>query len=418
MIKLERLKKRIEQLAEIGRSEFGGITRLALSEEDRRAQELVTGWMKEAGMTVRLDAAGNLIGRKNGRDADAKSVMIGSHIDSAVEGGKYDGTIGVIAGIEVVQHFMEEGIVTLYPIEVVAFCEEEGSRFHSGLFGSRALTGQVTDRDLEVVDDHGVARRQALLEFGLSPDDIFFSVPRKRGDIAVYLEMHIEQGPILDNMEFPVGIVTDIAGPVWGEFWIDGQAGHAGTVPMRMRHDAFLGASELAVSLEKICLSYGEQASTVGTVGRAQVFPGGSNVVPGRVHISIDIRDILLERRTEVMAQLILCAKEIADRRGLQIQFHEKMNVDPVHCSPSVVKVMREESSSMNLNCLELVSGSGHDAQLMASITEMGMIFVRCKDGISHNPGEHAEIADIQVGTQLLARVSLRYAMGEAMVVT
>ncbi|MDF9844510.1 MULTISPECIES: Zn-dependent hydrolase [unclassified Paenibacillus] len=410
MINAERLAERIETLGNIGRTLDGGVTRIALSEEDRQAQAVVSAWMEQAGMTVHLDPAGNLIGRVEGMDKTAHPVVIGSHIDSVVNGGKYDGTIGVLGGIEVVQHLKEEGILTMRPIEVIAFCEEEGSRFQSGLFGSRAMIGATTEEELGLKDKQGITRSEALARMGLDPGKIKAEAVRAQSDIRVYLEMHIEQGPVLEKMKAPVGIVTDIAGPSWMEVVVQGKAGHAGTLPMEMRQDAFLGASEIALLVERVCLSY-KGKPVVGTVGHVEVKPGGSNIVPGRVVFSVDIRDVDEARRDEVIRQVKEGAAGICEQRGLQVSFRERLNVQPVQCTPAIVDVMKEQSKAMQLECPELVSGAGHDAQLIASISDMGMIFVRCKNGISHNPEEFAETADIALGTELLSRVTLHYAM-------
>jgi allantoate deiminase len=410
MISTSRLQERIETLGKIGQTPDGGVTRVALSKEDQEAQALVSVWMEEAGMRVYVDPAGNLIGRIDGKSKTAEPVVIGSHIDSVINGGKFDGTIGVIGGIEVVQHLKEEAVQPLRPIEVIAFCEEEGSRFQSGLFGSRAMIGAFSEQDLHIKDKQGITRREALIEFGLDPDKIKEEVTRSKGDLAAYLEMHIEQGPILEKMGAPVGIVTGIAGPSWMEIVVEGKAGHAGTLPMGLRKDALLGAGEIILSVEEICLSH-KDTPIVGTVGHVEVLPGGSNIVPGRVAFSVDIRDIDVSRRNDVIDQVKTRAREICDKRGLRVSFNERIRINPVQCSPSIIDVMRAQSREMNLGCPELVSGAGHDAQLIAALTGMGMIFVRCKDGISHNPEEFAEIVDIALGTELLSRVVLHYAM-------
>ncbi|GGA29415.1 M20 family metallo-hydrolase [Paenibacillus physcomitrellae] len=417
MINAARLKERIETLGRIGRLPGGGVTRVALSMEDKEAQEVVSAWMEEAGMQVRLDHAGNLIGRLGGVHPDEAPVVIGSHIDSVVNGGKYDGVIGVLGGIEVVQHMKEENIRPLLPLEVIAFCEEEGSRFQSGLFGSRAMIGATSEQDLLLTDKQGVSRRDALALFGLEPDRIQTEAVRTKDGIRAYLEMHIEQGPVLEKMGAPVGIVTGIAGPAWIEVVVEGKAGHAGILPMEMRQDAFLGASEIALLVEQTCLSF-KGSPVVGTVGHVEVKPGGSNIVPGLASFSMDIRDIDVDRRNEVIRQVKEGALRICEQRGLRVQFHERMDVPPVQCTPGIVEVMKEQAKAMHLVCPELVSGAGHDAQLMAAISDMGMIFVRCRDGISHNPEEFAETEDIKLGTELLFRVAKHYAMQQTVGMT
>lgn len=410
MIRSIRLAERIEALAQIGRIEGGGITRLVLSKEYREAVDLVASWMQQAGMHVTLDPAGNLIGRRDGTVDGAPPVVIGSHIDTVINGGKFDGTIGVIGGIEIVQHLAEERIMTHRPIEVIAFCEEEGARFQSGLFGSRAMVGLVTSDDLCRKDVQGTIRSDAMLAFGLDPERIGREGVRGKGDVAVYLEMHIEQGPVLEAMDRPVGIVTGIAGPIWAEVVVEGEAGHAGTLPMNMRHDAFLGASEIALCVEEVCVSY-TGAPVVGTVGKVQVLPGGSNIVPGKVVMSVDVRDVNVSRREEVFAKIKSSANEIAAKRGLDVHLMERMNVGPVECSPEVIRTMIDEAEEMGLDCPQMVSGAGHDAQVMAAITDIGMIFIRSARGISHSPKEFSVIDDIVLGTELLSRVALSYLM-------
>ncbi|MFL6556685.1 MAG: hydantoinase/carbamoylase family amidase, partial [Bacillus sp. (in: firmicutes)] len=239
----ERIKRRITELSKVGRTPEGGVTRKALTQEEWEAQELVAKWMEEAGLVVRRDSFGNLIGRKEGTNPAAPTVMIGSHVDTVPNGGDFDGTIGVIAGIEVAQIIENEQIPIEHSLEIVAFSDEEGTRFQGGLFGSRAMVGKISDNELSRKDEEGVSRFEALQAFrlsSLSVDDI-----KQEGDVKVYLEMHIEQGPYLEKVEEPVGIVTGIAGPAWLEVKLIGESGHAGTVPMSLRRDPLAGAAEI-----------------------------------------------------------------------------------------------------------------------------------------------------------------------------
>lgn len=405
MINSERIDERLKALANIGGTEEGGVTRLALSNEYRDGLDLVKAWMEQAGMTTRLDSAANLIGRREGLQKDAKPIVIGSHFDTVSNGGKYDGTIGVIGGIEVVQHIAEENININRPIEVIAFSEEEGSRFGSGVFGSRAMTGTITEEDLEKQDKDGITRRRALIEFGQNPDEIFNQI-KGTDEFELYLEMHIEQGPVLEKKDIPVGIVTGIVGMLVLEITLEGASNHAGTTPMDMRHDALLGASEIALELEKICRN--SNTASVGTVGSLNVFPGEVIVVPGQVKMSVDIRDLSLLKIGEIEAKLQDFANEISKKRGLTISYQERMRVEPALSSEKVIDVMKEKSREMELNFLEMASGGGHDAQLMAKLTDIGMIFVRSKNG-SHNPKEFASVEDITRGTDLLSRVAIDY---------
>lgn len=405
-IQTERLQRRIEELAEIGKIGETGVCRLALSAEDRAGVELVRGWMKEAGLQTRIDHFGNLIGRLAGHDLDAPILMIGSHIDSQPYGGRFDGTIGVLGGLEVLQTMKEQGIVPDQPIEVVAFCDEEGCRFQKGLFGSRGILGKLEPGELERMDKNGVTRRQALLEFGCDPDRLAESV-YSPGSIGAYLELHIEQGPILDNSEEPVGIVSGISGPLWWSVEMTGFAGHAGSVPMRMRKDALLGAAKVIVALNELA-SLDPAAPTVGTVGHLQVFPDSRNIIPEKVRFTVDLRDMDLDRRNLREQELRQEIEQIAMQHGLHYTITEDTNSEPRYCAPWIKDLIREESAKLNLRAPELMSGPFHDALALSYVCDYAMIFVRCRDGISHNPQEYASFADIACGTELLYRTVQR----------
>ncbi|MEH7547916.1 MULTISPECIES: hydantoinase/carbamoylase family amidase [Bacillaceae] len=405
----ERLYTRIMELGEIGKNEQNGVERRALSKEDKEAHILVSKWMEEAGLTVSHDNFGNLIGRIEGTKPQLPAVMIGSHIDSVRNGGRFDGIIGVLAGIEIAHAISLSNLAHEHPIEVVAFCEEEGSRFNDGLFGSRGMVGKITKADFNKVDENHVTRYEALKSFGygINPDCFEESI-RTNGEIKLYLEMHIEQGPYLDTTNQSVGIVQGIAGPAWYTIKLEGVAGHAGTVPMSLRNDPLVGAAELIVEVDKVCS--GESAKqTVGTVGIIQAYPGGSNIIPNVVEFSLDLRDINLSRRNRVFNQIETKLKQICKERGLAYTINCNMEIDPVECSKEVVDRLSVVSETKGITAPIMVSGAGHDAMLLAEITDIGMIFVRCRDGISHNPKEWAEIADIINGTEILFETVLNY---------
>ncbi len=406
-INAKRLEQHILELARIGETPEQGVSRFALTGEDRAAQDLVTTWMQAAGMTVRRDHFGNLIGHKQGKDPTAPVVMLGSHIDTVPNGGRYDGTIGVLGAIEVVQTIHERGSEHDCSIEVVAFCDEEGTRFPGGLFGSRGMVGQLNWDEFHITDAEGITRLEALRSFGLEPERYRESV-RGPGEIKVYLEMHIEQGPALEVGNHPVGIVKGIAGPLALQVRIDGEAGHAGTVPMKMRKDPMVAASEVILSIEQLC-SEDPDAATVGTVGWIKAEPGGPNVIPQAVEFSVDIRDIDRDRRERVVSQLKAHIAETCERRHLQYRVDEHLNLAPTLCAEHVTETMASISKAMELEAPLLVSGAAHDAMSLADITDIGMIFVRCRGGISHNPLEWASIEDIQLGTQLLLATVLHY---------
>ncbi|RFU66020.1 hydantoinase/carbamoylase family amidase [Peribacillus glennii] len=405
----QRLSSRIESLGEIGKTKENGVQRLALTKEDREATLLVSQWMREAGLTVIHDHFGNLIGRKEGNKPGLSPVMIGSHIDSVRNGGKFDGIIGVLAGIEVVHNINESNLTHEHPIEVVAFCEEEGSRFNDGLFGSRGMIGKVSDDDLSKVDDYDISRYEALktFGFGINPDLMNESI-RKKGDIKAYFEIHIEQGPYLEKNNYPVGIVSGIAGPSWLKVKLKGEAGHAGTVPMSLRKDPLVGAAEVIIEVERLCKA-DPNAPAVGTIGRITAFPGGSNIIPEFVEFSLDIRDIDLERRNNIIKKIEEKILRICKDRGLEYEIERSIDIPPVKCSGNLVNTIKEACKSLAIEAPVMISGAGHDAMLLAEITEIGMVFVRCRDGISHQPKEWAEIDDIVTGTKVLYESVLKH---------
>lgn len=406
-ISAPRIQSRLFELGQIGRTGSGGVTRLALSQEDLRAQDLVSSWMRQAGMEVQRDYFGNLIGRKEGEEPKAPAIVIGSHIDSVPNGGRFDGTLGVIGGIEVVQVLHDANIRHKLPIEVVAFCDEEGARFESGLFGSRGMVGRVTDGDLNRVDGDGISRYEALCSAGVDPRRMADSI-RRRGDIEVYLEMHIEQGPFLESIHQPVGIVTGIAGVAWLTISLIGEAGHAGTVPMNLRRDPMMGAAEVILAVERACKS-GQVTTTVGTVGKIHAQPGSSNVIPGKVEFTVDIRDIEQRQRDDTILRVKSALDRICRDRSLEYRIEEGLNIQSVQCSTEVVGIIEESARKLHLDPVKMVSGAGHDAMAMADICDVGMIFVRCRNGISHHPAEWASPEDMATGTRLLLETVLSY---------
>ncbi|SFC65379.1 allantoate deiminase/N-carbamoyl-L-amino-acid hydrolase [Bacillus sp. OV322] len=404
----ERLNSHIEQLGEIGKTNDNGVQRLALSQEDKEARLIVSEWMRDAGLTVFHDHFGNLIGKKKGSNPKLPPVMIGSHIDSVRNGGKFDGTIGVIAGIEIVKSITDANITHEHPIEVVAFCEEEGSRFNDGLFGSRGMVGKITPQDLKKVDDNNQSRYEALktFGFGINPDDIEQSV-RNIGEVKYYFELHIEQGPFLEKNGHAVGIVSGIAGPAWSKIKLTGEAGHAGTVPMGLRRDPLVGAAEVIQAVENLCMVAG--APTVGTVGRISAFPGGSNIIPESVEFSLDIRDIDLKRRNDIIRKIERKIHEVSQARELEYNIERYVDALPVKCSDNLVQSLQQSCQNLGINAPLMVSGAGHDAMLLAEITEVAMVFVRCRNGISHSPKEWADIEDITNGTEVLYETVLKH---------
>lgn len=400
----DRMVGRIEALAKCSASAGPGVTRLSFTRESEAAYQLVAGWMRDAGMTVRRDEAGNLIGRYEGTRTDAPVLLIGSHLDSVIEAGKYDGILGVIAGLEVVQALDEGGVRPEHPIEVIAFCDEEGARFHTTLLGSRAICGMLGREDLEAKDEKGVTLATAMKEVGLDPERIHLATRSPR-QLLGYLELHIEQGPVLEKMDQACGIVTGIAGQSRLRFLVKGSAGHAGTVPISMRKDALVGTAEMVHSMERIALQY---PSLVATVGQLSVHPGASNVIPGQVEGTLDIRSIDDKARLEALDRMMDTCQLIAGRRGLNCEFTKIMESSAVACSEPMIRTIGSVFQDHGMKPIQLVSGAGHDAMAVSSLTEMGMIFVRCKGGISHHPDEAVTPEDMKTGAAILLDVTLQ----------
>lgn len=403
MIDGERLWNRLFELAEIGKQEGGGVTRLSFTEEERAAKSLVASYMEEAGLLVYEDAAGNLFGRREGSDPDAPVVLVGSHVDSVYSGGNFDGPLGVLAGVEILQTMDERGVETRHSVEVVAFTDEEGARFSFGMIGSRALSGTLTSEDLRHKDGQGISIAEAMKSSGLDPDAIGdAAVPS--GTVKAYVELHIEQGKVLEDDNLPVGIVTGIAGPLWLRFVLEGEAGHAGTTPMGLRRDALAAAAHVMGSIEAEASKTG---TTVGTVGRLDLSPGGINIIPGRVEFTLDIRDIDERVRDEVERRIVGEARQTCEARGVELDVDTLQRVAPVPCSDLVQHAARAACKELGLEPYSLASGAGHDGMHLNDLCPVGMVFVRSKAGISHNPEEWSSKQDCAAGADVLYRTVL-----------
>lgn len=404
-INRDRLVRHFEELSLIGKLQETGVRRPTLSDTEKEAFKVTEEWMKEAGMTVHIDNFGNLIGRLEGENSDAPVLMVGSHLDSQPYGGRFDGPAGVLGAIEGVATLHEQGIVPEIPIEVVSFCDEEGWRFNKGVFGSRGITGKVEQEELQEKDKEGITREEALRHFGCDPDRFEDSIYPK-GRLSAYLEMHIEQGPILDRTNEPLGLVTGISGPLWLTVRIKGEAGHAGSVPMPMRSDALVGAAEVISALNTIARNE-SRAPIVGTVGDLEVFPNSRNIIPEEVTFTIDLRSIDLNLRNECEKQLRDAIQDVTQKHGLTFEITEDFNSEPRYCAEWIKNTIREEAGALGLELPELMSGPFHDALALSYACDYGMIFVRCKDGISHNPAEFSSYDDLALGTELLYRTIL-----------
>jgi allantoate deiminase len=393
MINENRLLQRLQDLSQIGRNEVtGGINRFSFTSEEQQAIELVTSYMKEAGMTVTVDGIGNLIGTYGEK---SETIMLGSHIDTVPEGGKYDGTLGVLAAIEVVQTIHEHQLSLSKNIEVAVFKDEEGTRFGFGLIGSRAMAGLLTHEELQKTDTTDISIEEAMQQFQLSP----LPLKRiKRNDIQAYLEMHIEQGKVLENEELPVGVVTGIAAPLWLEVSVTGVSEHAGATPMSIRHDALAAASEMILAIEQIL---NDTTDSVATVGKLNVEPNGVNVIPGRVTFTIDIRDIDEQKISTLESSILEQLTKVSENRNVTMTSKVLQRVKPAKTAPILQQQLKNSIKKHGLRSYSLISGAGHDAMNIAAVAPIGMLFVRSKDGISHNPLEYSSDEDIAIATNI-----------------
>jgi allantoate deiminase len=363
----------------------------------RRTHHHVHEWMDQAGMTVRRDNIGNLRGRYEG--AGDATLLLGSHLDSVRDAGKYDGPLGVMVAIAAVQRLHDAGRRLPFAIEVLAFADEEGLRYGSTYLGSRAIAGTFDARDLARTDSAGITMAEAIRAFGGDPSRI--AEDRISGELLGYCEVHIEQGPVLEARALPVGVVTAIAGQSRMQVELTGQAGHAGTVPMDRRRDALAAAAELVLAVEATATT---QPGLVATVGMLEVEPGVSNVIPGHATLSLDVRHADDRMRGEVCEALLARTRELAKRRKLEVEIRSVSENAAVRCAPELVSVWNQAVKDSRLQPLELTSGAGHDAVALSALTGVGMLFVRCKGGVSHNPAESVTAADVSVSIDVLSR--------------
>jgi allantoate deiminase len=392
---------RIEELGAIS-EDARHLARIFLTKEHRAAAELIMGWMRDAGMRAYLDAIGNVCGRYEGASPNLPCLMLGSHYDTVRDAGKWDGPLGVITAISCVADLNRRGKRLPFAIEITGFADEEGVRFASTLLGSRAVAGTFDESVLSGRDRDGISLREALTNFGLDPDHIG-AAARSRRELLAYLELHIEQGPVLEARHLPVGVVTAIAGATRLAARLTGMAGHAGTVPMALRRDALAGAAECIGTIEEFCRTDGN--GLVGTVGYIQAMPGATNVIPGQVSFTIDIRAPTDMHRQRAVADIVRRIEAVATRRNLALQLDVTHENRTVPCAPWLQAQITGAIAAEGFASFELPSGAGHDGMAMIDITDIGMIFVRCRGGISHHPGEHVELTDADAGARVLLRV-------------
>ncbi|MEZ4809713.1 MAG: Zn-dependent hydrolase [Allomuricauda sp.] len=390
-----RLEQRIFDLAKFGMQENGETERVAFSDADIEARKWVMETLKDMGLSVTVDFAGNIIGQRKGKDASKKPISFGSHIDRVPNGGNYDGCVGSMAALEVIETLNENSIKTLHPLEVIIFSNEEG-----GVMGSRAMPGILTKAAFSVVNSTGFSMGEGIMRLGGDTTRIAEAV-RKKGSIAAFLELHIEQGGILEKENLNIGIVEGIVGLKWWDVVFTGFANHAGTTPMNARQDALLAAAKYIVAVNEVTNSF--EGGQVGTVGRIKAEPGAPNVIPGKVVASLEIRDLSSAVIEKVFQAIKSETEKIAAESHVKIEFHPlETTGEPALTAPEIQKEIEKATKQLGLTFKYMPSGAGHDAQDMARIAPTGMIFVPSKGGISHSPKEFTSAEDMANGANVL----------------
>ena len=372
-----------------------GVTRLPFTLQHSQALEILGDWMERAGLEVTLDAAGTLIGRKEGTNT-SRTLLLGSHQDSVPQGGRYDGILGIVLPLVVLEGLKDNTLP--YSVELLGFADEEGVRFPTALMGPRALAGTFDQKLLDIRDDDGITLGEAMSSFDLKPDSIP-SLKRCAKDILGYIETHIEQGPALQHKDVPIGVVTAICGIERWQVSIFGRAAHAGTTPMELRRDALAAAAEVVLEVEHFAL---QTDGLVGVVGQLVVVPNAVNAVPGEARFQVELRSGDDSTRASAGRFLVGRINEITSRRGLESTMTQTYAQDAVVCDNSLTNALASAAESVGCGAPRIVSGATHDASAMASLTRIAMIFVRCKDGISHNPDESITIEDAETAARVL----------------
>lgn len=394
-----RLMQRLDLLADCTDTPGAGLTRLYLSPAHRRSVELVGGWMRDAGLSVRMDAAATMIGELAGPAPGSPVLLLGSHLDSVRDAGRYDGNLGVLGGLAALELLRARGVVLPFGVALLAFGDEEGVRFPVTLTGSRALAGTLDiGRQLSARDEDGLSMGEALAAFGGDPDGL--ETARIAGPVLGFVELHIEQGPVLEQAGLALGIVTAINGASRYRLLVEGEAGHAGTVPMAGRRDALAAAAEMLVAIRRIALLLQD---VTATVGRIDVQPGAVNVIPGQATFTLDLRAPLDVDRMAAWSAIEVAIDAIAQAHGVRLTIGLTHDAPAVPCDPALQFRLEQACTAEGVPTRRLPSGAGHDAMAMASLCPMAMLFVRCRGGISHNPAEAIQAADAALGVRVLA---------------
>lgn len=408
-ISQDRLMQTLEAMWQIGATPNGGVTRLALTDEDRDARNLLTQWFEEAGLTVRVDDFGNMIARRAGT-ADLPPVLIGSHADTVPQGGRYDGILGVLSALEVVRTLNDLGIETTHPVEIVNWTAEEGSRFRPALFGSRGALGTLdTTTAMNTPDVSGVRFGDEVARIGYAGE-----ASNRPASASSYLELHIEQGPILESENLPVGLVQGIIGQQWHDVTVTGRPGHAGANPMHLRADALVAAAYLVQEVQRLALSGADYS--VATVGQLTVEPGAMNVVPGRVKFTVDSRCASIDDLRMIAEGIAEASRRVEESGGGGVSI-EIVSTELDESRPfdaDIMAAIRDAITAEDIPLRELWSGAGHDAGPASRRWPTGMIFVRSKDGLSHAEAEYSSPEDIAAATNVLLRATVTLAKGNS----
>jgi beta-ureidopropionase / N-carbamoyl-L-amino-acid hydrolase len=391
-----RFLRGLGDLAKIGEIAGGGVCRIALTDDDCAGRDWVKSRMSQLGMSIRTDALGNVIGRYEGQDSARAAIMIGSHIDTVQTGGRYDGNLGVLAGLELVAALQEANHRPLRSIEVGFFTNEEGCRFPPDMMGSLVYTGELSLQEaLSKTDAGGISVEAELTRLGLKG-----SAPVPGPVPYAFIELHIEQGPILDAENIKIGVVTAVQGISWQKLMLTGQSNHAGTTPMSMRKDAGLAAARIITAVRELVTDLG--GDVVGTVGHLTLAPNLINVVPHHVELTVDLRSPIDAQLSEAEKRLSSIAQDICDVEGVSLSREQLVRLAPAHFAPEIIDVIEAGAKSLGISSRRMVSGAGHDAQVIGAIAPTGMIFVPSIGGISHNPAEDTLDDDLVAGAQLL----------------
>ena len=414
MIQRERLVKDFDAMAQLT-APGEGINRLAFTDADWKGRQYIIDCMTDVGLSVEIDDFGNVIGYKIGKKPDLPVVMVGSHTDSVPNGGNYDGVVGVLSAIEVIRSMTDDSYEHDHTIAVVSFMCEESGRFGNATLGSKAMRGELRLQDLHrLVDKQGISLYEALKGRNLNPDGI--EEMEYNRPVKSFTEIHIEQGKVLEQEQKMIGIVTGIAAPERFYVTIRGNADHSGATPMNLRHDALCGASKIILGIEEIA-SMQEEPPVVGTVGVVEVTPGAMNVIPGGVKLGVDIRSISKAARNSVVTLVKEFIDITAEKRGLSYTIETIAQDYPVEMHPAMIREIEEAVKSVGVEYMTMPSGAGHDAMHWAEVVPTGMIFIPCRDGISHNPAEFAEMDDIVTGAEVLDKVLRKLSLEETKLV-